>query len=533
MRIVRVTTSLRCPLPTLPMLRPCAHQPCSELDHRIFTATVPPDHYLRRVLQAVDFDRCRPLLVAAYDPALGRPACEPVLLLKLEFLEYHYNLSDRQVLDQARYSMAFRLFLGLSLDSELPDPSLLSYFRRRLGPERHQQVFDAVVGQAREHGLVKDRLRLKDATHVLANIAIPTTRALVAQARDRLLAAARPYAPERVAAEEAQAAAVRSATADLSGEERLLHRVVHLRAVVAWADGLAADLGPASDGDRPRADLAEALRLAHRVLADREGGLKAPDQLVSLHDQDARWGKHGQRFAGYWLDVATDADSALITAVNVLPANADEGADATTLIRHEEQAHGNDVQALSLDGAGFRGSLLREWTDPEGMNLEVIVPPRQDPATPYFPVERFTLNEARDTLVCPAGQTTQARTRSPNDTGWQYRFRSPVCAACPLRGACVGEAKPGRYGRTVVKNDYEAARAKAQTPRHREVRRQHRRVERKLGELVRWHRGRRARYRGRPRVLVQGLLTALVVNVKRVVRLLAAPRVRAALAASP
>jgi hypothetical protein len=36
-----------------------------------------------------------------------------------------------------------------------------------------------MVGVARKHGVVKDRLRLKDATHVIANIVVPATMALV------------------------------------------------------------------------------------------------------------------------------------------------------------------------------------------------------------------------------------------------------------------------------------------------------------------------------------------------------------------
>ncbi len=45
-------------------------------------------------------------------------------------------------------------------------------------------------------------------------------------------------------------------------------------------------------------------------------------------------------------------------------------------------------------------------------------------------------------------------------------------------------------------------------------------MERKLAEIVRRHGGRRARYRGRGKVLVQFLVTAVVVNVKRMVKLL-------------
>jgi transposase len=176
------------------------------------------------------------VLAAAYCSAEDRPAEEPLLLLKLEFLQYHYNLSDRQVVDQAHYNMAFRWFLGLSLDSPLPHPTLLTHFRQRLGWQKHQAIFDALIGQAREQGLVTDRLRLKDATHVIANIAIPSTIGLIAQTRQRLLHALRPWAAVRVAQEGQQALAVRTATADLGIDERLLQRVAHLRGVVAWAD---------------------------------------------------------------------------------------------------------------------------------------------------------------------------------------------------------------------------------------------------------------------------------------------------------
>jgi hypothetical protein len=54
------------------------------------------------------------------------------------------------------------------------------------------------------------------------------------------------------------------------------------------------------------------------------------------------------------------------------------------------------------------------------------------------------------------------------------------------------------------------------------VRQEQPKIERQLGELVRWHRARRARYWGRAKVLVQALLTAVAVPVKRMVRLLAA-----------
>jgi hypothetical protein len=44
-----------------------------------------------------------------------------------------------------------------------------------------------------------------------------------------------------------------------------------------------------------------------------------------------------------------------------------------------------------------------------------------------------------------------------------------------------------------------------------------------LNEVVRHHNARRACYRGLPKVLIQAVLTALVVNAKRIVKLMAQP----------
>ena len=94
-----------------------------------------------------------------------------------------------------------------------------------------------------------------------------------------------------------------------------------------------------------------------------------------------------------------------------------------------------------------------------------------------------------------------------------------------MRAQCL---KPDtQRGRSVIKNDYEAqyraAQQRAQTVAYQEVRREHPRIERKLAELIRWHAGRRVRYRGRVRVKMQYLLTAVVVNCKRIVNLLRLP----------
>jgi hypothetical protein len=228
------------------------------------------------------------------------------------------------------------------------------------------------------------------------------------------------------------------------------------------------------------------------------------------------------------LDVSLDADSELICAVDVLPANGDEAANATQLIVGEEHAHGNDIAALSVDRIGYRGDVLAALSEAEdGPHLTVYVPPVDwtSAGPDLFQPDAFTLSEGGAAVRCPGGATSSTRKRTRRGHGWQFGFPASQCRTCPLRAQCL---KPGtRGGRTVIKNDYEAqyraAQQRAQTAAYRDIRREHPRIERKLAELIRWHDGRRVRYRGRLRVKLQYLLTAAVVNCKRIVKLLSLP----------
>jgi transposase len=504
------------------MLKESYYTEPTEMDTLIFEKLVPPDHYLRRVKQCLDCERFRDLLKDCYSPALGRTAEDPVRILKLAFLPFHYRLSAREVVATAQVNGAFRFFLDLWLASRLPVPSLLTQLRTRLGVERHQALFDHLVTQAREQGLVRDRLRLKDATPVLANSAVPSTLRLVAQTRQRLLEAARPYAPERVAAEEAEATRLRQATADLKDLDRVAPRVAHVRAIVLWAAALQHDLGPLPvSPDTERARLVAAVALAQRVLADREDPDQG-DQGRSVVEPDARCGKQGAYLDGYRLDISLDADSELLTALNLLPGNGDEARDAQTLLAAEPRAQGPAVEAVSLDGIGGNGEVLRALSAPPGLGVEVYVPPPAPVETPGFRPQAVTLAPQQDRVTCPGGQQTTTKERSANHPGWKFVFARHQGAGCLRQARCVATL-PQKKGRSVIKNDYQAeydaARARATTPDYTAVRQQPPRVERKLADIVRYHAGRRSRYGGQGRVKVQYLLTGLGVNAKRLVKL--------------
>lgn len=496
----------------------------SEFDQQVFAAFVPPNHFLRRALQRIPWEKFYEVLAPYYSAEMGRPAESPVLLLKLEYLRYHDNLSDRQVIARATTDLSYRYFLQLGVDGVLPDPSSLCYFRGRLGVDGFRNVFRSVIGQARAEGLVKDRLRIKDASHVIANIAVPSTLALVARMRDELLAAAEPFDKLRVQGERVNIELVREATAGQNNEQRLVARVTHLREILLWTEGLPPPAVPDEHPGWQR--LLQKCRLAHKLLADQEHP-EVGDRMVSTVDPEARRGKHGDWYDGYLVDITVDADSQLITELNVLPAGGDEAADAAPLIRQEEQAHGNDVQGLSMDGAGFNGSMLRELEDPHGLAVDTIVPVPHESASPMFTPDRFVSDPETGRVCCPAGQTSSYQERDQRGHATIHRFKRPTCEGCALLGACLGHPLRGHFGRTVRKNDYEAeyrrARQKATTVAYQDVRAEHPLVERKLGEMLNRHGGRRAHYWGTGKVLIQELMAALATNVKRMVRWFCAP----------
>jgi len=131
---------------------------------------VPAGHLLRRISATVDFSFINALVGDCYCPDNGRPSWDPLVLFKTVFLQFLYDLSDRQVEEQVNLHLACKWFVGLQPDETGPGHTALTRFRARLGPEKFQAIFNEVVQQARQAGLVHDRLRIIDATHLAAKV---------------------------------------------------------------------------------------------------------------------------------------------------------------------------------------------------------------------------------------------------------------------------------------------------------------------------------------------------------------------------
>lgn len=320
---------------------------------------MPREHRLIDADEFIPWDAFVEELESHYSGRLGQPPILPLLILKIEYLRYLYRLSDREVIARAQTDVAFRWFLGIPVQCRLPDPTVLVRFRGRLGSKGFNAIFDRLVAEAREQGLVRDRLRLKDASHVIAKIAVPSTLQLLAQLRERMLAAIENIDPAIAQGFRIELERTREETASASPEIRLEQRVALVQEISDWIKQQPSPSDP-SQHDANWEELQEVQQLATKILDDTTHPNQG-DKIRSLVDPDARRGKHGPWYDGYSLDIMIDADSELITKMELLSAGGDEAKDAVALVRSEEAAHGNDIENLSIDGVGSTVRCFANW----------------------------------------------------------------------------------------------------------------------------------------------------------------------------
>ena len=102
----------------------------------------------------------------------GAPGISPAQLAMVTVLQYAENLTDRQAADAVRGRLDWKYCLGLALDDDGFDFSVLSEFRSRLvAAGLEEAVFDLLLARLKELGLVSaGGAQRTDSTHVLARI---------------------------------------------------------------------------------------------------------------------------------------------------------------------------------------------------------------------------------------------------------------------------------------------------------------------------------------------------------------------------
>ena len=108
---------------------------------------------------------------AAY-AARGKPAISPAQLAMVTVLQFAENLTDRQAADAVRGRLDWKYCLGLALEDEGFDFSVLSEFRGRLvAGSMERALLDLLLDRLKALGLLRAGGRQRtDSTHVLAAV---------------------------------------------------------------------------------------------------------------------------------------------------------------------------------------------------------------------------------------------------------------------------------------------------------------------------------------------------------------------------
>jgi len=122
---------------------------------------LPKEHELLKIKNEIGFSFIEEETKDLYAKVAGRPSYPPEVMFKILFLEFYYNLSDVEVVKQLKFNVLFRYFAQIKIEDPLPHDASLVVFRKRLGEERFERIFDEFVKQCKEKGLLEEKLTLR------------------------------------------------------------------------------------------------------------------------------------------------------------------------------------------------------------------------------------------------------------------------------------------------------------------------------------------------------------------------------------
>jgi transposase len=516
---------------------------------------------------------------AEFAPAFGtrgRPGWSPGRLALVTVFQMAENLTDRQAADAVRDKISWKYALGLDLDDEGFDASVLSEFRTRVVEHGLQErVLELLLDALKSEGLAgaggKQRT---DSTHVISAVRDLNRLELAGESVRAAVEALAVVAPDWLAAVIDVAGWGRRYGARVDTWRLPTSATKRAELVAAYgSDAVALLRAVYADTAWPRLGELPAVEVLRRVLvqnyvitldaagrevirareADTDGLPPGRTRLSSPYDLDARWAAKGDElyWNGYKVHVTETCD-----APDPAPSGNAAGKDP---------ARGDDA-----DGDGERPNIITgvattDATVPDAKMTEtihaVLAGRELAPAEHYldsgYPSAALVLDSLRRwgiTLVTPllADQSRQAKAGAGYDrasftidfdtrqawcpqgktsTWWNtvtqrgidaivIKFAAETCRGCPVREQCTRSVSP-RVGRQLTVPPREvhdaqlAARATQDTP-HWQARYARRAgVEGTIRQGVAVTGMRRARYRGLPKTTLEHVYSAVALNLIR------------------
>lgn len=126
---------------------------------------VDPKHELREVARIVDFSKIAKKHMEL-KATVGRNGYGVDVGIKALFLQFYYDLSDRELETRLRHDLAFRWFCKIELEDQTPDHSFFSRIRKKLGTKRIGQVFKNIVQKSEDAGIIRKVFTFVDSTAI-------------------------------------------------------------------------------------------------------------------------------------------------------------------------------------------------------------------------------------------------------------------------------------------------------------------------------------------------------------------------------
>jgi len=415
----------------------------------------------------------------------GAPGISPAQLAMVTVLQFAENLTDRQAADAVRGRLDWKYCLGLALDDEGFDFSVLSEFRSRLVAAGLERVlFDLLLGRLKELGLVRPGgTQRTDSTHVLGRIRDLNRLELAGEtlraALEALAAAAPGWLAGVIDASWLEAYGQRIDGWRLPGSEAERGQL----AARYGRDGyrlLEAARAPGAPGWLRELPGVEVLRRVwvqqyYRVIDEhgekviwRKAGLTGQglppgrSRIISPYDLDARYSeKRGKPWRGYKVHLsetcghppagrgaagAPPAAPNLITNVATTEAAVPDA--VLTEPVHDMLAASGLLPGEHAADAGYASADL--LLDARARGITLLAPLAADTSPQAraggYTAQMFAIDWDHQTVTCPQGALSRkwATIQQGKREAYVVAFPAATCRACPARDKCTSSARNGR-----------------------------------------------------------------------------------------
>src|SRR6476646_4681426 len=422
---------------------------------------VPENHLLRLIDQHISFEFVREQLKATYSET-GRPSIDPELLLRILLIGYLYGItSERKLVEELRMHLAWRWFTGLGFDQEIPHHSTFSKNRHGRFQESKlfEQLFEQIVRQCIEVGLVQGKQLSVDGTFVEANAAKESR-----VPREQLKEAAQVHRTVQQYLKEVE-------------EQNPVEEPVHKQDQVSTTDP---DSTYATKGGTPA-------RL------------------------------------GYYDNYLVDNHSCVIVGVQATAARmSQETVAAQDMLARFAQWQGREPESVAADTTYGNGEFL-QWLGDRNVTAYMRTRDsalRKN--NPGYGPERFTYQPASNSYRCPAGERLNYVGLNVRHRAHAYIGSAKRCGACSQKAQCTS-GRYKYLAIHVHESARQRARELANTPEFCQAQRERKKVEALFAELKNQIGLRRLRLRRLKFVREQFFLAATAQNLKRLVRFLNRP----------